>query len=275
MRLLKKYLPFLLASGCILLGAVLPGLTIRMQDRQMDRMQDDFELRMENLSLRQETGIEEIMRMVSKDYYGFPYSEIMEQDRDLTGADAGNSAATSYEVITESERNMVMTFDFTVKMTVQDASGSAMEVLSEMEKAGLLTEGDYELLGKAEQIVEPFVLVNEEGSSALVWSCNWGGDTPYCSVYVDDISGKAVQFAVEYTGEEAENGAAFSVLLQRWVAFLEEYYGLEISDARKDYEKSTDNGDQYFLLYFDLKDNQGECVRCLNFYENDRVVSFY
>ena len=77
---------------------------------------------------------------------------------------------------------------------------------------------------------EPFLMIAEDGSTALVWECYWRASP--CVVAVDDASGKAVQFGIDSSmGAEKLEGKGEQDRKEQWNQFFWDYYGAELEDV--------------------------------------------
>lgn len=216
MKYLKKYILPVSALAFIVLGAALPYLTLKMQDNQISRFRGKTELSTINLTLRQESDVLFVVQLVSsKKHTESPWT--------------GNTVLTKAE-----------------------ASRAALTVMETLDRYSLLPEGELELLKQSECDAEPFLLVGEDGSSALIWGCTWHS-RPGTFITLDDATGKVVRILT--ANSQTETSLAEEVYIQqnRWNAFLQSYYDIKLTEVKEretEYDLTTS-----FVICFSSKDD--------------------
>lgn len=222
---LKRYLPLLLALPPVALGAVMPWLSAALQDARMGNSQESLELNAVSLTLLQNDGVEQVLRIVSSEFAAIPWT--------------GGTALSETQALRAAEG-----------------------VLDEMRSFGLLSSEDRRVLSKMGGTAEPCLIVAGDGSSALVWNCRWdvGERASSCSITVDDVSGKAVRIStassVNVYGESAKTGSVqvdstglreeYYILLDLWVGFLTNYYDANLLTTAE-LEDIPDEGAKFLL----------------------------
>lgn len=200
MRRLKSALLVLVTLLLVAAGAAMPGVAAYVQDayglsRQEDRSFDSF-----SLTLREETDLGRTLRLIEgSDYY-------IEEAQQADGV-----RMTRAEVLTAAEELMKMLIQFG---------------LLEQTAAGLPT-------------IWPQTLCANDGSVSIpTWSLSWSMPDPSSDFYVwlDDASGKAFLISLPSVGYSTsyiiKNGTEpVYVQAENWRAFLEEYYGTEVTLA--------------------------------------------
>lgn len=194
MRQLRRYLPPLFTLLLISLGAAMPWLVSWVQDARISKLQEKLELNAVNLTLQKDAGVGPALRVVSGEYTAIPW----EDETQL------------------SEREAV------------DAAVQALERMNQYER--LTNEEACSLMEEDIAWAEPFLMIAEDGSTALVWECYWRASP--CVVAVDDASGKAVQFLIDspmwlekLEGKEGQDRR------EQWNQFFWDYYGAELEDV--------------------------------------------
>lgn len=251
---LKRYTPVLFTLLLIVLGAAMPWLTASIQDAQIGKMQDDLDLNTVSLTLLQNHGVEQSLCIASSKYANIPWS--------------GGTA-----------------------LTEQQALQAAEDTLAEIYSFGLLQKKWMRSLDKAGAVVEPCLMVAEDGSSALVWDCRWGvEDTVSCVITVDDASGKTVQI---YTSGlvETDNTAssqsmggvtiygasqteAYWAVMEMWASFLEYYYGASLMTITE-LKYFSDSGMDFLLGFeFYTDDTVWTCSLPLEIYSDGVRFNF-
>ncbi len=215
MKYLKKYILPVSALAFIILGASLPYLTLKMQDNQISRFREKMELSTINLTLRQESDVLFVLQLISKEHT--------------------ESSWTGKTVLTKA-----------------DASRAALTVMETLDRCSLLPEGELELLKQSDGDAEPFLLVGEDGSSALIWACTWHS-SPGIYITLDDATGKAVRILT--ANSQTETSLAEEVYIQqnRWNAFLQSYYDIKLTEVKEresGYDVTTS-----FVMCFSSKDD--------------------
>ena len=137
MRQLKRYLPPLFTLLLISLGAAMPWLVSRVQDARISKLQEKLELSAVNLTLQKDAGMGPALSVVSGEYTAIPCEDETQM----------------------SEREAV------------DAAVQALERMNQYER--LTNEKAYSLMEEDSAWAEPFLMIAEDGSTALVWECYW------------------------------------------------------------------------------------------------------
>lgn len=220
MRSLRKYLLFLLTLFFVMLGAAMPELASRIQDAKIGRLQQKLELSTVDLTLRQESDMGPFLRLISQ---------------------------SCTEVLWEEETSM----------SDKDACAAAKAVVEEMAPYELFPREMLDYLSAAEGDAEPKMLIAEDGSSILVWDCSWElKKRYYCSITVDDISGKLIRALIHRPLTDSTiswKEEAFKQM-ERWCSFIQDYYDLKLIDIYED-PNGTDGGLPYlFDMRFALED---------------------
>ena len=222
---LKRYLPLLFALPPVALGAVMPWLSAAFQDARMGNSQESLELNAVSLTLLQDDGVEQALRIISSEFATIPWT--------------GGTALSKTQALRAAE-----------------------DVLDEMRSFGLLSSEDRHILSKTGGTAEPCLIVAGDGSSALVWNCRWdvGEWASSCSITVDDVSGKAVRIStaslVNVYGESAKAGSVqvdgtelreeYYILLDLWVGFLTSYYDANLLTVTEP-EDISEKGAKFLL----------------------------
>ena len=135
---------------------------------------------------------------------------------------------------------------------------AAKAVLTEMEAMDLLSVGDLALIRDAEGRAEPILLIGGDGSSALVWNCySYSENVPY-QMWIDDTTGKAVQFLV--SSPTPRDTDAAHALVANWNIFFQGYYGIEIVSVKEESQGIDSGGILYqFVFGADLQDGLDVC----------------
>lgn len=228
MKYLKKYIVLLSALVFVALGAALPYVTTQMLDAQISEFQKKLELSTVNLTLRQESDVWPVLQLISKEHTESPW---------------------------EGETVLAET----------DARQAALAVLETMDQYGLLPEGRLKRFWKIEGYAEPQLLVGEDGSSALIWACTWEG-IPGAYITLDDATGKAVRILTGNAQTEISLTEDVYIHLEKWYAFLQDYYDIELTAAKK---HSTKGGYSVFFT-----SNDGTALYNLNLEITNDCVFF-
>lgn len=182
MRTIKRYILLLFTFVLITVGAAMPLAVSQMQDSRISSLREEFLLNTVNLTLQQDVGVSPVLRLI-----------------------AGECNSILWEEET--------------KLTEQDAIEAAKAVLTEMEAMDLLSVGDLALIRDAEGRAEPILLIGGDGSSALVWNCySYSENVPY-QMWIDDTTGKAVQFLV--SSPTPRDTDAAHALVANWNIFFQ------------------------------------------------------
>lgn len=251
---LKRYGPTILTLLLVALGAAMPWLASLAQDVRIGKLQEDLELNTVSLTLLQDNGLEQTLRIASSAPVTIPWE--------------GGTALTEDEVFQ-----------------------AADEALNEMYSFGLLQKRGMQILSKVGMTAEPCLMVAENGGSALVWNCCWADeDMAFCTITVDDASGKAVQL---HLSSLAETGNAppsqtmggvtmYStnsiencwVLMDVWASFLQYYYNATLVTVTE-LEYFPDGGAN-FLLGFEFYDDDTAqtCSLLLEMYPDEVRFNF-
>lgn len=189
---MKKYLPPLFTLLLIALGAAMPWLASRVQDARISKLQEKLALNAVNLTLQTDAGVEPALKVVTGDYTAIPWED-------------------------------------ETRMTEQEAFDAAVGVLDQLNQYELLPDEEvYFLMLEDGGWAEPFLMIAEDGSTALVWNCYWKAAP--CVVAVDDASGKAVQFLVDSSALLKKQGKNIN-LKEQWDLFFWDYYGMGLEDV--------------------------------------------
>lgn len=250
----RRYLPLLSTLLPVALGAAMPWLVSAFQDARLGNSQESLELNAVSLTLLQNDGVEQVLRIISSECAAIPWT--------------GGTALSETQALRAAE-----------------------DTLDEMRFFNLLSDEYRRVLSKTGGTAEPCLIVAEDGSSALVWNCRWAVEewTSPCSITVDDVSGKAVQISVASSvkaassvntygksakdssgqADGAEASERYYVLLNRWGEFLMYYYGAglisvtepedildEGSEFLLDLELHSDKAAQLCRLSLELRDNE-------------------
>lgn len=238
MRAFKTYLLHLFTLLCVLSGAAMPYLASRVQDMQTEKLRQTLTLATVDLTLRQETDIGLALRILSQGY-----KEIY-----LSGDETSILAG--------------------------DAYGAAEEAVMELDRYDLLPREIADHLPDTGQ-VEPHMLVAEDGSSILVWDCSWEmGKRWHCSATVDDTTGKLIRASIscDFTdGKMAWEEAAF-LQLEKWTAFIQDYYSVMLIDVN-DITVPMDDNLRFYMrfasedddAFYDLSLDVGEDLIFFNY----------
>ena len=158
-----------------------------------------------------------------------------------------------FQAATYNDRKLNLRYIHSEKLTEQDAIEAAKAVLTEMEAMDLLSVGDLALIRDAEGRAEPILLIGGDGSSALVWNCySYSENVPY-QMWIDDTTGKAVQFLV--SSPTPRDTDAAHALVANWNIFFQGYYGIEIVSVKEESQGIDSGGILYqFVFGADLQD---------------------
>lgn len=143
----------------------------------------------------------------------------------------------------------------------KDARAAALEAAAALEEAGLAAAG-ISGISLEDMWVEPNLIVSTDvrGLSAVVWIFNWDWDGGFCSILIDDSTGKMVQ-AVVAAGYLEDPEEAYKQM-EAWRAFLAGYYGLEEVEYLGDRAFQSDAEPAFperrFILGFDLGEELGK-----------------
>lgn len=227
MNRLKKYSLLLSALFFIILGACMPYLASKMQDTQISELQKKLELNTVDLTLRKENDVGPLLQMISTEH----------KEGDWKGE----------TVLTEA-----------------NACLAALNAIDTMVSYGLLPYETLERLSKDNGMAYPFLLLTEDGGSALIWMCYWE-DSPEPLITLDDTSGKAVRMAIyniPTDGGISEEDIHFQ--LEMWIAFLRDYYDIELIDVQEMVYRKDSVYSSSFDLRFSSKDGADFYDFCLN-----------
>ena len=236
MRTIKRYILPLFTLVLITVGAAMPLAVSQMQDSRINSLREEFLLNTVNLTLQQDVGVSPVLRLI-----------------------AGECNSILWEEET--------------KLTEQDAIEAAKAVLTEMEAMDLLSVGDLALIRDAEGRAEPILLIGGDGSSALVW--NWysySENVPY-QMWIDDTTGKAVQFLV--SSPTPRDTDAAHALVANWNIFFQGYYGIEIVSVKEESQGIDSGGILYqFVFGADLQDGLDVCELELELFDGITTFNF-
>lgn len=207
MKSIKKYLALAPALLCVVLGAAMPELTAQMQDAQVGKLQKRMELNLAELTLNQE-DVSRTLQLLSQQYI---------------------------ESIWTGE----------TRLSEESACQKTLSAIESLESCGLLPNGETERLSQSEGSGEPYLLVAEDGSSALVWDCTWGYDSETL-FSVDDATGEVVRISLfkPLTDLSGTYDDDYPYQLDRWLMFLQDHYDLELEEVWED-----EGGNAPALLY--------------------------
>ncbi len=191
MKVLRRLLLPLCTLCLVVLGAAMPWLSARMEDQRADGFREEFDLNVLSLTLREESGAADALRLLS-----------------------GPCGTFSWE-----------------GETVLDLEGvrkAAFDISTQLVEDGLM-DGKYALSSSfAGEAPQPLLVLSEDGSrSAIVWYYIWGEDGSQYFV-IDDATGKLVgglfrrsgKLKVPYVNKQVAD----------WVQFCEAYYGAAPTD---------------------------------------------
>lgn len=217
MNRLKNYTFLLSALFFIVLGAGMPYLASKMQDAQLGNRQIKTELNTVNLTLQKENEAGPLLQMISKKH----------KENNWTG-----------ETI----------------LTKADACLAALNAVDTMVSCGLVPYEAVDQLAKDNGMADPFLLLAEDGGSALIWLCSWENDSGTL-ITVDDASGKAVRMMIRNTptdGNMSKEDIHFQ--LEKWIIFLQDYYDIELIDVQEDAYRKNGVYSSSFILRLSSKD---------------------
>lgn len=231
MKCLKKHLLLLSALLLIVLGAVMPNLVSQMQDTQIRKFHKKLELNTVNLTLRQETDAGLVLQLLQQEYT---------------------------ETIWEGETSLI----------AEDACYAALTAIKEMHSYGLFEDVALDQLVSGAGEAVPLLLIAEDGSSSIVWNCDYysvsnRGELQVYLVTVDDTTGKLLR--VWMRDSSTDKGEAHDLRkLEKWILFLVDYYGIESVDVTRsahgdiahcfDMLFCSRDGSEYYSLKLDLFD---------------------
>lgn len=78
---------------------------------------------------------------------------------------------------------------------------------------------------------QPQLLVGEDGSSALPWVGTWDDGT---HITLDDTTGKAVRILLASDPTDGDIVESARFCLEKWIAFLQDYYEIELTVVEDD-----------------------------------------
>lgn len=261
MRPLKKYLLTLLTLLCVLSGAAMPYLASQIQDSRIGKLRQKLALSTVDLTLRQESGAGPLLRLLSQEYT---------------------------QIFWEEE----------TYLSAQDALAAAERAVAEMDACDLLPLEAAERISIEKGAAEPYMLVAEDGSSALVWECTWEVTGCQCIVTVDDATGILMRLQVSHVPSNAvissdsktpaANKKAYQetywedfvegayVQMNRWSAFIQGYYGIALTDVAE-VELQTDKASRYcrFLMICRSEDGAEEYGLTLDIWEDMFLFNYY
>ena len=218
----RKYiLPFFtlfVALFFVVLGATLPYLASQMQDAQISKFQKKMKLSGINLTLRQEGDVGATLQLMSMEHV---------------------------ESIWEGK----------TVLAKEDASQAALDVMEMLDDYDLLPEGELEYAAQADGYAEPQLLVGEDGSSALIWTCTWGNGLG-TFITVDDATGKAVRIMVKNVPTDGGVVEDATFWVDKWIVFLQDYYDFNRIDMKVvDDHTMTSDQPSWFSIGFFSKDD--------------------
>lgn len=193
MKVLRRLLLPLCTLCLVALGAAMPWLSARMEDQRADGFREEFDLNVLSLTLREESGAADTLRLLG-----------------------GPCGTFSWE-----------------GETVLDLEGvrkAAFDISTQLVEDGLMDE-KYALSSSFSGAVsQPSLVLSEDGSrSAIIWHFIWGqGGSHY--FIIDDATGKLVGGLFRRSGKLSV--PAVNKHVTGWVQFCEAYYGAAPTDFR-------------------------------------------
>ena len=221
MKALKKYAPLFSTFLFIILGAAMPRLTAQMQDVQIREFQKTLELSAVSLTLRRESDVLLAVQLISREHSEDPWE--------------GKTV-----------------------LTKADASRAALTVLEALNQYDLLPEDDLERFLGTESRVEPHLLVDESGSSVLIWACTWDY-SPETFIIIEDTTGKAVRILTKNMPMDSNNMEEdIFIQLEKWYVFLQDYYDIELTETKEGGYRSSGSLPASFVMCFSSKDGASD-----------------
>ena len=227
MKRLKRWMLVLLTLLLTGAGAGMPWAAARIQDRYGIAGQETLPLDAVNLTLRQESEIIAVLRLMADTY----------DQTEWPGE---------------------------TRLTEEDACAAALDALGELERAGLLESGwmgDYgyiepgildRLKAGGTSSATPFMFIALDGTTAIIWLNTWEGNAcPMYQLWIDDATGLAVSGFLP-SADVTEPEDAYR-RMERWRVFFQDYYGIEIPTVEENiYDAAAE-----FILHFDPEDGAG------------------
>lgn len=247
MRKRSRYVLPLITLLLAVLGAAMPWLASWMQDARISGFQERLELNAVNLTLQQDGSVEEALQIAASDC-----EAILWEDR--------------------------------TNLTWEEAFEEARRVVAKMGSYDLLGKNELRRLEKTGGQAEPYLLVTKDGASALVWTCWWNTEGGLlCAVTVDDATGKAVRILalngeevissdLSQTNDLSQTAKNTYMRLEKWLMFLEGYYGIIPSNVEEWTERTEGGLVSRFDIGFAEEEGEELCEMRLNMYESG--VSF-
>ena len=238
----KRWLLVLLTMLLIGVGAAMPWGAAWIQDLYGVSKQESLPFDPVSLTLRQDSEIGDVLRLMSA-----PYDE------------TGWSGET--------------------RLTVEEASATALAFLAQLDQYGLLESGDLGPYGQlAPDIINqikasggssatPSMFISLDGTTAIIWVCHWKGTTgPSYEIRIDDATGKAVIGYIPSPHIEDPEFAYYR--MEQWQLFFQDYYGVEITEI-EDQSKDIPR----FIYHIDPGDGLGELgiIVRIHYYEMNIV----
>lgn len=241
MRRLTRWLLPLITLLLIGAGAGMPWAAARMQDRYRIPAREIRPLDTVSLTLRKDSEIGDILRLMNNMY-----------DQ---GEWPGETA-----------------------MTEEEACAAALDVLSELDKAGLIESGWLGDYGYADPgILErmkagggcgatPVLCIGEDGSSAIIWTCHWKETgCPNYMLGIDDATGLALYGNIPTPFPEEPE--VIYKRMECWRVFFQDYYGIDIPSVSEDlYDAAS-----AFVFPFDPEDGLGPLALSVYLYDFETV----
>ena len=117
---------------------------------------------------------------------------------------------------------------------------------------------------ESERYVEPHLLVDENGSSVLIWACTWDY-SPGTFITIEDTTGEAVRILTKTMPMDSSNMEEdIFIQLEKWYVFLQDYYDIELTEAKEDAYRSSGSLPASFVMCFSSKDGTTDCELNLN-----------
>ena len=223
----KKYALLFSTFLFIITGAAMPYFASQMQDIQISGFQKTLELSTVSLTLRQENDVLLAVQLIAREH-----SESRWEGKTV--------------------------------LSKADASRAALAVMESLNQYDLLPEDDLERFLESERYVEPHLLVDENGSSVLIWACTWDY-SPGTFITIEDTTGEAVRILTKTMPMDSSNMEEdIFIQLEKWYVFLQDYYDIELTEAKEDAYRSSGSLPASFVMCFSSKDGTTDCELNLN-----------
>lgn len=223
--MIKKYILLPVTLIFIVTGAAMPYLISGIQDSKIIGYQKEVQLNHSSLAGRSDDDVEPALRLISKEH---------NEDH----------------------------WDGKTTLTKSDVNDSLKNVIEKLHRYNLLQTESYGAAEDMEWDLEPCILMDiNSDETVLAWVCAWYFDGTV--ITIDDATGKAIRIITDNVSvyeNSGENDAFYK--LDQWIAFLQDYYDVEILSSEET-EVYDDGTSGQFDLRFSEKDGLAYYDLCL------------